>query len=827
MLRSSGSADDLPKQPRAPENLVTATIEARIARELDVREEQVEKTISLIDEGSTVPFIARYRKEVTGGLDDIQLRSLEERLAYLRELEARRATVIASIVEQGKMTSSLQAAIDGAATKQNLEDLYLPYKQKRRTKAMIAREAGLQPLAEQLLADATLDPKKVAESFLNIEKGIETVESALEGARFILIEQFAEDAELIGRVRKWLGSTSRVVTKVSKGKEADQEAQRFRDYFAHNEPLEHVPSHRALAFFRARKEGFLDAFLGFESEADDANIPIADAEQGQRFVMERFELSDQGRPADAWMATTARLAWKAKISLHVETDLMGGLRERAEEQAIRVFADNLRDLLLAAPAGPKAILGFDPGLRTGCKVAVVDRTGKVLAVDTVYPHVPRNDWDGSIAKLGMLCKKHSVEVVSIGNGTGSRESDRLFGALIKAHPELGLQKLVVSEAGASVYSASERASREFPDMDVSLRGAVSIARRLQDPLAELVKIDPKAIGVGQYQHDVNQSQLARSLDATVEDCVNHVGVDLNTASEALLGRVAGLSTTLAKNIVSHRDANGPFKTRKELLKVSRLGPKAFEQAAGFLRIQGGKDPLDRSAVHPEAYPVVERILKETGKDVSSLLGDSSLLRTLKPETFIDETFGLPTVTDILSELEKPGRDPRPEFKAAAFQEGVESIGDLKEGMQLEGVVSNVTAFGAFVDIGVHQDGLVHISQLSDQFVEDPREVVKAGQIVKVKVTAIDIPRNRIALTMKLREAIEAGGDARSERPQQRDNQQRRGNQQRGEHNRGKHRPGGQRPQRSGIDSGKRDFGPKEAAANPFASQLSKLNLGKN
>jgi uncharacterized protein len=817
---------------------VTATIEARIARELDVREEQVQKTVNLIDEGATVPFIARYRKEVTGGLDDIQLRSLEERLGYLRELETRRKTVIASIVEQGKMTDALRKSIDDAETKQKLEDLYLPYKQKRRTKAMIAREAGLQPLADQLLADPNQDPKVIAAEFLAPDKEVATADAALEGARFILIEEFAEDAKLIGHVREWLGSTSRVVTKVAKGKQTDPDAQRFRDYFAHDEPLEHVPSHRALAFFRARKEGFLDAFLGFEGDTDEGHYAIGDAEQGQRLVMERFGIAEQGRPGDAWLTTTARLAWKAKISLHVETDLMGSLRERSEEQAIRVFADNLRDLLLAAPAGPKAILGFDPGLRTGCKVAIVDRTGKVLTTDTVYPHVPRNDWDGSLAKLGVLCKLHGVEVVSIGNGTGSRESDRLFAALIKAHPELGLQKLVVSEAGASVYSASERASREFPDMDVSLRGAVSIARRLQDPLAELVKIDPKAIGVGQYQHDVNQSQLARSLEATVEDCVNHVGVDLNTASEALLSRVAGLSSTLAKNIVTHRDANGPFKTRKELLKVSRLGPKAFEQAAGFLRIQDGKNPLDRSAVHPEAYPVIERILSATGKDVGSLLGDSGLLRTLKPEAFVDDTFGVPTITDILAELEKPGRDPRPEFKAAAFVEGVEAIGDLKEGMQLEGVVSNVTAFGAFVDIGVHQDGLVHISQLADRFVEDPREVVKAGQIVKVKVTAIDIPRNRIALTMKLHEAIEAGGDPRKEQSQGGDSRpQQRGQQQRGAQQRGgnQHRGGGGQGgggqggggQRAPRDTGQRDFGPKEAAANPFAAQLSKLNVRNN
>lgn len=823
---SPGSAGkQLDNQESNERDYVTATIETRIARELEVREEQVQKTVGLIDEGATVPFIARYRKEVTGGLDDVQLRQLEERLTYLRELEDRRKAVIANVIEQGKMTADLQRALEGAATKQKLEDLYLPYKQKRRTKAMIAREAGLQPLADQLVQDPTKDPSELAAGFIAADRDVPTADAALDGARFILMEQFAEDAELVGRVREWLNDTARVVTKVSKGKESDPEAQRFRDYFAHDESLTNVAGHRALAFFRARKEGFLDLFLGFEGDAptdgsEDRDLaPVGDAPQGQRFVMERFGLAEQGRPADAWLATTARLAWKAKLSLHVETDLMSTLRDKAEQGAIRVFADNLRDLLLAAPAGPKAILGLDPGLRTGCKIAVVDRTGKVLATDTIYPHVPRNDWDGAIAKLGVLCKQHSVTVVSIGNGTGSRESDRLVGALMKSLPELGLQKLVVSEAGASVYSASERASREFPDMDVSLRGAVSIARRLQDPLAELVKIDPKAIGVGQYQHDVNQTQLARALDATVEDCVNHVGVDLNTASEALLGRVAGLTSTLATNIVSHRDKNGPFKTRKELLKVSRLGPKAFEQSAGFLRIPDGTDPLDRSAVHPEAYPVVQRILKHTAKDVKALLGDRPLLRTLKPDSFVDDTFGVPTVTDILAELEKPGRDPRPEFRAAAFQEGVEAIGDLKEGMQLEGVVSNVTNFGAFVDIGVHQDGLVHISQLADRFVEDPREVVKAGQIVKVKVTAIDIPRSRIALTMKLHEANEGGapkaqGDARQ--PQRGDQRQRHG---------GKPQRGSGQPKRTAAASAQRDFGPKESVSNPFAAQLSKLKLG--
>ncbi|MFN3241612.1 MAG: Tex family protein [Planctomycetota bacterium] len=807
------------------------TIVARIARELDVRPEQVEKTVALLDEGATVPFIARYRKEVTGGLDDTQLRTLEERLGYLRELEDRRAAILASIDEQGKLTPELKKAIEGADTKQKLEDLYLPYKQKRRTKAMIAREAGLQPLADQLLADPSQDPAALAQQFVAADKDVPDTDKALEGARFILIEQFAEDAELIGNVREWLRGDSRVVTRVAKGKEQDPEAQRFRDYFAHDEPLQDVPSHRALAFFRARKEGYLDAFLGFESEADEERIRIGDADRGQLMVMERFGLKDEGRPADQWLMTTARLAWKAKLAMHVETDLMGSLRERAEEQAIKVFADNLRDLLLAAPAGPKAILGLDPGLRTGVKVAIVDRTGKVLATDTIYPHAPRNDWDGSLRTLAVLCKQHGVDVISIGNGTASRETDRLASDLIKDQARLGLgdrslQKLVVSEAGASVYSASALAAREFPDMDVSLRGAVSIARRLQDPLAELVKIEPKAIGVGQYQHDVNQTQLARTLDSVVEDCVNAVGVDLNTASDALLTRVAGLSSTMAKNIVEHRDSNGPFKTRKELLKVSRLGPKAFEQAAGFLRIPDGDDPLDRSAVHPEAYPVVQRILERTGKDVNALLGDQATLRSLKAEDFVDDTFGVPTVTDILAELEKPGRDPRPEFQAAAFQEGVETIQDLKEGMQLEGVVSNVTAFGAFVDIGVHQDGLVHISQLADRFVEDPREVVKAGQIVKVKVVAVDIPRNRIALTMKLqdgpvqRQGGERGGEEHGGgRPQQ----GRGGRGDRGRADRGRGRGG------RGAEAGtsQREFGPSDAGSNPFAAQLSKLNLRKN
>jgi uncharacterized protein len=790
---------------------VIATIETRIASELQCRAEQVAAAVKLLDEGSTVPFIARYRKEATGGLDDTQLRTLAERLTYLRELEDRRAAIVASITEQGKMTDELASAIDLADSKQSLEDLYLPYRQKRRTKAMIAREAGLQPLAELLLADPTRDPERAAQPFVVPDKGVADVDAALAGARYILLEQFAEDAVLVGRVRKWLEAESLVVTKVAKDKQQDPEAQRYRDYFHYDEPLARVPSHRALAIFRARKEGFLDGFLGFppegaatgDGEAVPECVPIGDAERGQAFVMERFGLADRGRPADRWLADTARSCWKAKLSLHVESELLSALRERAETAAIGVFAANLRDLLLAAPAGPKTILGLDPGLRTGCKVAVVDRTGKLLATATIHPHPPKDDWDGSLRVLGALCQQHGVQLVSIGNGTASRETDKLATELIKRHPELALQKLVVSEAGASVYSASELAAKEFPALDVSLRGAVSIARRLQDPLAELVKIDPKAIGVGQYQHDVDQTQLQRSLDAVVEDCVNHVGVDLNTASEALLGRVAGLSPTLAKNIVAHRDEHGPFLTRKELLKVSRLGPKAFEQSAGFLRIRDGKNPLDQSAVHPEAYPVVERILAKTGKDVQALLGKAEVLRSLRPEDFTDAQFGVPTVTDILAELEKPGRDPRPQWQTAAFQEGVEQLQDLREGMVLEGVVSNVTAFGAFVDIGVHQDGLVHISQLADRFVEDPREVVKAGQIVKVKVLAVDLQRQRVALTMKLHERADAGPAARS-----------------GDSRSGQRLPDRGRPSSPAT---RREFGPEGLpAANPIAAQLAKL-----
>ncbi|MBM4063660.1 MAG: RNA-binding transcriptional accessory protein, partial [Planctomycetes bacterium] len=721
------------------------------ATELQAQPAQVAAAIALLDGGATVPFVARYRKEATGGLDDTQLRTLEQRLAYLRELEDRRAAVLAGITGSGKLTPELARAIASADTKQALEDLYLPYRPKRRTKAMIAREAGLEPLARGLLADPGQDPLALAAGFVAADQGVPEGAAALEGARFLLMEDFAEDGGLLGRLRQWLAADARLVARVARDKENDPEAQRYRDYFHHDEPLARMPSHRALAIFRARKEGFVDAFLGLLTP--DAGEPQALTDDptgaGQGAVMQHFGIALRNRPADAWLADTCRLAFRVKIAPHLESELLAALRERAETEAIVVFAANLRDLLLAAPAGPQAILGLDPGLRTGCKVAVVDRTGKLLATATIYPHAPRDDQQGALRTLAALCRQHGVSLVSIGNGTASRETDKLVAELLRRCPEAGLQKLVVSEAGASVYSASELAAREFPDLDVSLRGAVSIARRLQDPLAELVKIEPKALGVGQYQHDVNQTQLARSLDAVVEDCVNHVGVDLNTASEPLLARVAGLTPSLARNIVAHRDEHGPFPTRRELLQVPRLGPKAFEQCAGFLRIPGGANPLDQSAVHPEAYPVVERILARTGKTVQALLGDRDALRRLDPAEFTDATFGVPTVTDILAELEKPGRDPRPEWRTATFQEGVAAIADLRPGMVLEGVVSNVAAFGAFVDIGVHQDGLVHVSQLADRFVEDPREVVRAGQVVAVKVLSVDVARQRIALSMKL------------------------------------------------------------------------------
>lgn len=717
------------------------SINSRIAEELGVRPQQVEAAVSLLDEGSTVPFIARYRKEVTGSLDDTQLRHLEERLRYLRELDDRRASILASIEEQGKLTPELAREIKLADTKTRLEDLYLPYKQKRRTKGQIALEAGLGELADGLFDDPQLTPETEAARFVDQSKGVADVKAALEGAKYILMERFAEDAGLLDKLRSFLKQEAVLSARVVAGKE--EAGAKFRDYFAHDELLRGVPSHRALAIFRGRNEGVLSASLKVGEELPGTLHPC------ELMIGEHFGLANRNRPADKWLAEVVRWTWKVKLYTHLETDLFGELRDNAEGEAINVFAHNLHDLLLAAPAGPRATLGLDPGLRTGCKVAVVDRTGKVLDTATVYPHVPKNDWDRTIAVLAALCAKHSVELIAIGNGTASRETDKLAAELIKKYPALKMTKVMVSEAGASVYSASELAAREFPELDVSLRGAVSIARRLQDPLAELVKIDPKSIGVGQYQHDVSQVKLARGLDAVVEDCVNAVGVDVNTASVALLTRISGLNATLAQNIVAHRDANGAFATRAALKKVSRLGEKTFEQAAGFLRVMNGDNPLDASAVHPEAYPLVQRIAAQTDRDIRSLIGDSAFLKRLDPKQYTDETFGLPTVTDILQELDKPGRDPRPEFKTAAFQDGVEDLKDLEPGMILEGVVTNVTNFGAFVDIGVHQDGLVHISALSEKFVKDPREAVKAGDVVKVKVMEVDIPRKRVGLSMRM------------------------------------------------------------------------------
>ncbi|HGM5581060.1 TPA: Tex family protein [Pseudomonas putida] len=717
------------------------SINSRIAEELGVRPQQVEAAVGLLDEGSTVPFIARYRKEVTGSLDDTQLRHLEERLRYLRELDERRASILASIEEQGKLTPELAREIKLADTKTRLEDLYLPYKQKRRTKGQIALEAGLGELADGLFNDPQRDPESEAARFVDADKGVADVKAALEGAKYILMERFAEDAALLEKLRGFLKQESVLTSRVVPGKE--EEGAKFRDYFAHDELLRNAPSHRALAIFRGRNEGVLSASLKVGEELPGTLHPC------ELMIASHVGIENRSRPADKWLGEVVRWTWKVKLYTHLETDLFGELRDNAEGEAINVFAHNLHDLLLAAPAGPRATLGFDPGLRTGCKVAVVDATGKLLDYTTVYPHAPKNDWDRTLAVLAALCAKHSVELIAIGNGTASRESDKLIGDLVKKYPALKITKIMVSEAGASVYSASELAAREFPDLDVSIRGAVSIARRLQDPLAELVKIDPKSIGVGQYQHDVSQVKLARGLDAVVEDCVNAVGVDVNTASVALLTRISGLNATLAQNIVAHRDANGPFATRAALKKVSRLGEKTFEQAAGFLRVMNGDNPLDASAVHPEAYPLVQRIAADTDRDIRSLIGDSSFLKRLDPKKFTDESFGLPTVTDILQELDKPGRDPRPEFKTATFQDGVEDLKDLEPGMILEGVVTNVTNFGAFVDIGVHQDGLVHISALSEKFVKDPREAVKAGDVVKVKVMEVDIPRKRVGLSMRM------------------------------------------------------------------------------
>ncbi|MCP5312909.1 MAG: RNA-binding transcriptional accessory protein [Chromatiaceae bacterium] len=715
-------------------------IAERIAQEIAVAAPQVEAAVALLDDGATVPFIARYRKEATGGLDDAQLRTLQERLGYLRELEERRATVLKSIDEQGKLTAALEAEVLAADTKTRLEDIYLPYKPKRRTKAQIAREAGIVPLVEAILADPESDPTQLAGDYLNAEAGFADVKAVLEGARQILMETWAEDAELSGEVRDWLWDNAQLKSSVIPGKE--QEGAKFSDYFDFSQAIKAIPSHRALALFRARNAGVV--FLDLAIDEDETG-----RSQPERMIAARFGIRDEGRAADPWLRDSVRMTWRVKLLTRLDLELKNRLREAAEIEAIKVFAANLHDLLLAAPAGPRVTLGLDPGLRTGVKVAVADATGKVVATDTIYPHAPKNQWDASVATLARLAKTHAVELVAIGNGTASRETDKLAADLIKRHPELRLSKVMVSEAGASVYSASELASNELPGMDVSLRGAVSIARRLQDPLAELVKIDPKSIGVGQYQHDVGQTQLARSLDNVVEDCVNAVGVDVNTASPALLARVAGLSTTVADNIVQFRDQHGAFADRQQLRQVPRLGDKTFEQAAGFLRVMGGRNPLDASAVHPEAYPVVERILQRNERAIGQVIGDGAFLRRLKVTEYTDERFGAPTVQDIITELEKPGRDPRPEFKTAAFQEGVETLADLKPGMVLEGVITNVTNFGAFVDIGVHQDGLVHISALSDKFVKDPREVVKAGDVVRVKVIDVDLGRKRVGLSMRL------------------------------------------------------------------------------
>lgn len=747
---------------------MSTQIAERIAAELSAHPRQVIAAIELLDGGATVPFIARYRKEATGGLDDTQLRTLEERLVYLRELEERRAAILASISEQGKLTPVLEAQLNEATTKQRLEDLYLPYKPKRRTKAQLAREAGLEPLAEALLADPMLSPEATAEPYLKPafttsegeNPGVPDVKAALEGARQILMERLAEDAELLARLRDHLLEHALLVAKVAEGK--GEEGAKFRDYFDYSERLREIPSHRALALFRGRKEEVLRLQLKLPEELQEAADPTAPS-PCEGMIAQHAGFARRGRPADVWLWDTARWTWRVKLAWQIESDLLNDLRVRAEEEAIRVFARNLHDLLLAAPAGPRVTMGLDPGLRTGVKVAVVDATGKLADTATIYPHVPRNDMEGSLRTLKALCEQHGVELIAIGNGTASRETDRLVAELCRRHPTLRLTRVVVSEAGASVYSASELAAREFPNLDVSLRGAVSIARRLQDPLAELVKIEPKAIGVGQYQHDVSQHHLARSLDAVVEDCVNAVGIDVNTASVPLLARISGLSTTLAENIVRHRDEHGAFSSREALKKVLRLGPRTFEQAAGFLRVMQGETPLDASAVHPEAYPLVERMLADLHKPVREVMGRRDVLAAVDPIRYVDDRFGLPTIKDILKELEKPGRDPRPEFRTASFRDGVEKIADLVPGMILEGVVTNVANFGAFVDVGVHQDGLVHVSALAGRFVRDPREVVKAGDFVKVKVLEVDTARQRIALSMRLddevREAAASGSPA--------------------------------------------------------------------
>ncbi|MET7409353.1 Tex family protein [Streptomyces parvulus] len=759
--------------PGSSGSKAVGSIESRIAEELGVRERQVRAAVELLDGGSTVPFIARYRKEATEMLDDAQLRTLEERLRYLRELEDRRTAILDSVREQGKLTEELETAIRAAETKARLEDIYLPFKPKRRTKAQIAREAGLAPLAEGLLGDPSVDPHAAATAFVDAGKGVADTQAALDGARSILTEKFSEDADLIGELRERMWGRGRLAAKVKDGKE--EAGAKFADYFDFAEPFTALPSHRVLAMLRGEKEDVLDLVLEPEEATEGPS-------SYEGIVASRFGIADRGRPGDKWLTDTVRWAWRTRLLVHLGIDLRLRLRTAAEDEAVNVFAANLRDLLLAAPAGTRATLGLDPGFRTGVKVAVVDATGKVVATDVIHPHVPANRWDEAIAKLARLAGEHAVDLIAIGNGTASRETDKLAGELIARHPELKLTKVMVSEAGASVYSASAFASQELPDMDVSLRGAVSIARRLQDPLAELVKIDPKSIGVGQYQHDLSEVKLSRSLDAVVEDCVNGVGVDVNTASAPLLARVSGITSGLAENIVSHRDANGPFSSRTELKKVPRLGPKAYEQCAGFLRIRGGSDPLDASSVHPEAYPVVRRMVKTAGQEVAGLVGNTSVLRSLRPADFVDETFGLPTVTDILKELEKPGRDPRPAFKTATFKEGVEKISDLSSGMVLEGVVTNVAAFGAFVDVGVHQDGLVHVSAMSKTFVKDPRDVAKPGDIVKVKVLDVDIPRKRISLTLRLDDEAAPQGEQKKER--------------------GGNRPPGQRRRQQGSGGGK-------------------------
>jgi protein Tex len=724
----------------------TPSVNRRIADELGLAERQVSSAVDLLDGGATVPFIARYRKEVTGGIDDAQLRTLEERLRYLRELEERRAAILESVRSQGKLDAALEAQIMGADSKARLEDIYLPYKPKRRTKAQIAREAGLEPLADRLLTDPTTDPQTAAAAFVDADRGVADVAAALDGARSILVERFSEDADLIGGLRETVWGRGRLVSQVRDGKQTD--GAKFADYFEFAEPFTTLPSHRILAMFRGEKEEILSVTID----------PDADGADYEGRIARRFDIADRGRPADRWLRETVSWAWRTRILVHLGIDMRMRLRQAAEDEAVRVFAANLRDLLLAAPAGTRATMGLDPGLRTGVKVAVVDATGKVVATETIYPHEPRRQWDASLAVLDRLARQHDVELIAIGNGTASRETDKLAGELVKNRP--GLTKVVVSEAGASVYSASALASAELPELDVSLRGAVSIARRLQDPLAELVKIDPKSIGVGQYQHDLAETKLSRSLDAVVEDCVNAVGVDVNTASAPLLTRVSGIGESLAMSIVAHRDDHGPFRTRRALKDVSRLGPKAFEQCAGFLRIPSGDDPLDASSVHPEAYPVVRRILTATGSDLRELIGNTRVLKSLRATDFTDDTFGVPTVTDILSELEKPGRDPRPAFRTATFADGVEKVADLRPGMLLEGVVTNVAAFGAFVDVGVHQDGLVHVSAMSKTFVKDPRDVVKSGDVVRVKVLEVDVARKRIGLTLRLDDPVDGPRERR-------------------------------------------------------------------